>query len=295
MATNKDATWEVVDGVQRLSTLLHFVGEPDLLGVVGKKDPLKLQELTKLTYLNEQTFALLPRSVQLQFLLRPLKVTTLNDRSDLNVRYELFERLNTGGVKLHPQEIRNWHFSGLTLRSQLKTLSVDVDFRNVVILRGTEQTEALYEECILRFFAFLDRYQEFGHLVDRFLTDYAKDKNAKGVEVGKIAVFHETMKFLSAELPDGVFRNRRSTPLNLYEAVAVGTALVVLAKKPPKTGVLVGLLNDPQLEKFTKGGTNSRAMVAGRIEPFAMPLPSNAVVHPHSARDRSVSYKRTTS
>jgi len=52
------------------------------------------------------TFADLPRSIQTQFTLRPLRVTTLNDKSDLEVRYKLFDRLNTGGIKLHPQEIR---------------------------------------------------------------------------------------------------------------------------------------------------------------------------------------------
>lgn len=96
MATNKDGTWEVVDGVQRLSTLLHFGGDQALVSLVGRKQPLGLTGLRKLGTLNGKRLADLPKSVQLSFMLRPLRVTTLNDRSDMDVRYELFERLNTG-------------------------------------------------------------------------------------------------------------------------------------------------------------------------------------------------------
>jgi hypothetical protein len=251
--------------LERHCTLLHFVGDPEQLNLVGRKAALKLKDLTKLTNLNGQTFALLPTSVQLQFLLRPLKVTTLNDRSDLNVRYELFERLNTGGVKLHPQEIRNCIFRG-PLRGQLKTLASETHFRKVVIMRTNEQAQALYEECVLRFFAFLERYQMFGHLVTRFLTDFSKDRNDKGIEPANVKLFHQTMKFIASELPQGIVRSMTSTPLNLYEAISVGTALCFLSGNAPKTGELAKLLRDPKLNRFTSGGTNSRPMVVGRIE-----------------------------
>ena len=45
------------------------------------------------------------KPVQLQFQLKPLKVTTISDKSDLKIRFDLFERLNTGGVSLTAQEI----------------------------------------------------------------------------------------------------------------------------------------------------------------------------------------------
>ena len=112
MATNVDGTWEVVDGVQRISTLLHFVGGAKLLKKIGKKEPLKIVGLQKLTALNDLSFEGLPQPQQFQFQTRPLRLTALNDKSDPIVRYDLFERLNTGGVSLHPQEIRNCVFRG---------------------------------------------------------------------------------------------------------------------------------------------------------------------------------------
>jgi hypothetical protein len=265
MATNKDGTWEVVDGVQRLSTLLHFASNSNSIALIGRKRPLVLRGLSKLTALNDMALQDLPRSVQLNFMLRPMRVTTLNDRSDLDVRYDLFERLNTGGVKLHHQEIRNCVFRG-KVREQLKELSRDANFRKVVRIQKSEQTEAIYEECVLRFFAFLDRYTEFGHLVDKFLTDYAKDKNAKGFGSDRIKLFEKTMAFLAAEIPGGIVRNRKNTPLNLYEAIAVGTAIVIESGNQPKQQVVKNLLTDKGLERFTQGGTNTKPMVSGRIE-----------------------------
>lgn len=133
-------------------------------------------------------------------------------------------------------------------------------------IRQSEQAEPLYEESVLRFFAFLHGYKTFTHLVDRFLTDFAKDTNAKGVPSSKVEIFEKTMEFIAGELPKGIVRNRTTTPLNLYEAIAVGTALVFEAGKQPKPGLLNALLQDQGLQKFTQGGTNSKAMVVGRIE-----------------------------
>jgi len=46
MATNKDGTWELVDGLQRISSLLHFAGAPESLGgTISKEEPLILEGL----------------------------------------------------------------------------------------------------------------------------------------------------------------------------------------------------------------------------------------------------------
>jgi hypothetical protein len=130
MAANRDGTWEVVDGVQRLSTLVHFCGDSASLKRIDRTAPLELTDLKKLTAFNGKTFEALPKPTQLNFLLRPVRVTTLNDKSDSAVRYDLFERLNTGGVKLHPQEIRNCVFRG-DFRDTLKNLADDANFQKV--------------------------------------------------------------------------------------------------------------------------------------------------------------------
>ena len=76
------------------------------------RDPLRIEALEKLSELNGATFSSLPDSLKLQFSLRPIKVITLSDKSDLGVRFDLFERLNTGGVALTNQEIRACIYRG---------------------------------------------------------------------------------------------------------------------------------------------------------------------------------------
>jgi hypothetical protein len=268
MATNQDATWEVVDGVQRISTLVHFVGEDRLITKIGKTAPLVLRGLTKLTSFQGQTFVTLPRALQLQFSLRPVRVTTLNDKSDFSVRYDLFERLNTGGVELHPQEIRNCVFRG-PFKDLIKRLSTNEDFRHVVLLRDSEQQTAEYEECVLRFFAFFEKYTEFEHSVVQFLNDYMIERNRVPPDQELVTLFERTMSLLAGQFPRGIARGRTTTPLNLYEAVAVGTGLAV--QRSGGDGALPldrlpGIVSSPGLRRFTQGGTNSRRMVTGRIE-----------------------------
>ncbi|MGY3485700.1 hypothetical protein ACVW1C_003583 [Bradyrhizobium sp. USDA 4011] len=268
MAVNAaDGSWEVVDGVQRLSTILHFHGNPGNLQKIGRSEPLRLTGLDKLSNLNGLTFADLPAPVRTGFLNRPMRVTTLNDRSDFNVRFDLFERLNTGGVGLHQQEIRNIVYRG-EFKNLLRQLSQNADLRAVLKLsRGSRdaQMSAEYEEAVLRFFAFVEGYEDFDHSVRDFLNRYMLDYAANGPSQDLIDLFANTLAFVRQELPRGIIRGRDSTPINLYEAVVVGTALALQQGKP-RAGVLPQLLNDSNLKGYTSQGTNSRAMVRRRIE-----------------------------
>jgi hypothetical protein len=265
MATNKDSSWEVVDGVQRLSTLIRFCGDEALrLKVLQSRDALQLENLEKLTEFNGKTFLDLPKSIQLAFQTRPIRVTTLNDKSDLSVRFDLFERLNSGGVKLKPQEIRNCVYRG-PFNDTLKTLAQNASFRQSVRLAQDDQTNGTYEELVLRFFAYLQRYEQFGHSVLKFLNEYMEHANKHQPAPHVIDLFDRTFVFVAAELPNGIVRARAITPFNLYEAVSVGIALVLQAGGEPRAGVLATLMNNDELRDLTSGGTNSRRAVVDRI------------------------------
>lgn len=266
MATNLDSTWEIVDGVQRLGTLAHFFGSKALLEKIKKETPLEIVGLEKLQSLNDRTFDDLPKSIQLMFSTRPIRVTVLNDKSDLSVRFDLFERLNTGGISLTNQEIRNCVFRG-PYNDALKGLTLNTDFASVLRLKPGDQNNGTPEEFILRFFAFLDKYNDFDHSVKGFLNDYMKENASKQLPARSLTLFKETFRLLHAALPKGIVKGDRAiTPVNLYEAIAVGTALALKTNKKISHAKLKALLNDPELRKYTVGGTNSKRMVVGRIE-----------------------------
>lgn len=264
MATNTDSTWEVVDGVQRICTIAHFIGSKDLLAIVKRPEPLRIIGLEKIPALDNLAYDDLPSTLQLMFGTRPVRVTVLNDKSDSNVRFDLFERLNTGGIILSPQEIRNCVYRG-PFNDTIKELSKEADFVAVTNLQPADEKNGTREEMVLRFFAFLNNYGNFEHSVKGFLNDYMKANANTPVSDKEIQLFKKTFHFLRKELPSGIVRgNRKVTPINLYEAISVGVALSIKAGKTPKKAAK--LLNDTQLRKLTTGATNSKKMVAGRIE-----------------------------
>ncbi|EMI49792.1 hypothetical protein C405_09530 [Stenotrophomonas maltophilia AU12-09] len=265
MATNADSTWEIVDGVQRLGTIAHFSGRPDLLRKVIKNEPLKITGLDKLSALNGQAIEDLPKPLQLMFNTRPMRVTVLNDKSDQGVRFDLFERLNTGGISLTNQEIRNCVFRG-PFNEDLKRLSSHASFLSSVKIKSGDQRNGTLEEFVLRFFAFFDSYVEFDHSVKDFLNEYMKSRASGRLGSVEERLFKDTFDVISQHLPHGIVRGQRVTPVNLFEGVAVGVALAIKSGRPVHPARLAGLLGDSNLRKFTTGATNSKKAVVGRIE-----------------------------
>lgn len=268
MATNKDSTWEVIDGLQRLTTLVNFIGTEEQIvsnNPNGKK--LRLSGLEKLNSINGMKFEELPKALQLMFLTRPIKVTVLNDRSDFGVRYDLFERLNTGGITLHPQEIRNCIFIG-EFNDFLKTCSQNPDFRAVIKLSTDAERSGSLEELALKFFAYYERHTKFVHSVEGFLNEYMSDKTAVFKNKKKLKeIFELTFKTLKEKLPDGIVRQIRknTTPLVLFEAISVGVAIAIDEGKNINAKKLHLLMNSEQLKLLTTGATNSRKMLIDRI------------------------------
>ena len=267
MAANKDGTWELVDGVQRLSTLIQFAGTQEARAKLGLPEPLVLDALEKLSGFNGMMFAHLPQSLQLQFQHRPIKVVTLSDKSDLVVRFDLFERLNTGGVTLTNQEIRACLYHG-EFNVFLETMARTKDFMNIVKLTQAQQKDGTREECVLRFFAFFYRYRSFVHSVVDFLNDYMKSASKNFRYADNERLFLDTFKNLSAALPNGIVRSqtRKLTPLNLFEAVAVGAALALKHSGKITTTDVTRWIRSKELSRLTTGGTNNPTMVTGRIE-----------------------------
>jgi uncharacterized protein with ParB-like and HNH nuclease domain len=263
MAANGDGTWELIDGVQRLSSVISYAGTKEARDKTKLYSILSLSNLTKLTMFNLKKFEELPKTVQLDFLLKPLKITTLSDKSDMMVRFDLFERLNTGGVALSNQEIRSCVYRG-DFNDFLKKLSDNPDFKKVVKLTKSQQTDATREEFILRFFSFYYNYKLFDHSVVDFLNNFMSEATKKFDYKQAEKIFIKTFATLKA-LPNGITLNRTTTPTNLFEGVAVGAALAL------KTGNQLSLknfdwLNDPELRNATVGATNSKLKVKKRIE-----------------------------
>lgn len=260
--------WEVVDGLQRLLSLTNFLGDSETRAVarLHGRPPLRLTGLEILQRLEGLTAAELPADVRSGLEDRPVKVIVLNDKSDLQVRFDLFERLNTGGVRLTDHEVREAVYMGEFV-DLLTELAQSKDFRTVVNFPEQRLRDGTPQDYVLRFFAFKDRYTEFEHSVKEFLNNYCRDAalNPKLDERRKI--FSRSFSMLAEIFPNGLRRGRQSTtPVNLYEAVSVGVALALEQDPDLSAPSSVAWVESSQLRELTTGATNDRRRVVGRIE-----------------------------
>ena len=271
MATNvaedEGTSWEVVDGLQRLLSLTNFLGDPATREVARLKGkPLRLSGLEILEAMDGFTAEELPADLRSGLEDRPIKVIVLNDKSDLQVRFDLFERLNTGGVKLTDHEVREAVYMGEYVNLLTELAETDV-FKRVVLLPKSREIDGTPQDYVLRFFAFHDRYKKFDHSVKDFLNDYCRDAALDPQLDERRELFLRTFDLLARTYPHGIRRRRQgTTPVNLYEAVSVGAALAMAEE--PSVGVPSDLrwIDDEELREFTTGATNDRRRVTGRVE-----------------------------
>lgn len=269
VAANKDGSWEVVDGLQRISTIIHFLSSADdtrALKSIGKSEPLRLSNsLSELTKFQDKTFSELPVPMQLAFAKRYIRVTALSDKSDRRVRYELFERLNNGGVALTPQEVRACVYRG-SFAKLIGKLTKNNDYQGLLKLQKKRQNDGTREELVLKFFAYLNGREKFDGNVQEFLNDFMEKQSNKDDFTPQQDLFNNVVKSIARIHAGPVLREGyHSTPLNQFEAILVAAGeLITEGKdlKKPKNG----WLNDAQLVSASTKGTNTPAMLRTRIE-----------------------------
>lgn len=264
-ATNEDGSWEVVDGLQRISTLIHFASESKAqLTEIGKTNHLVLRELKKLSEFNGVAYADLPPALKFTFTKRGLGVTALSDKSDQQARFDTFERLNRGSVELSKQEVRACIYDG-PFNSLLRKLAENHDFRELVKLQEKNQENATHEELVLKFFAYYHNRDAFTGAVHDFLNAYMEDNRYSfDLEVGEKR-FNAVVSALKSIIGGPLLRrNTPVTPQNELEAVMVASADVLDRTEriatPPR-----GWLDDPELVEASTGATNTRQKLSDRI------------------------------
>ncbi|WP_368930466.1 DUF262 domain-containing protein [Achromobacter xylosoxidans] len=217
VATDVSGKWEVIDGVQRLSTIFEFMGEltgprADDSEDLERKPPLVLSATKHLPELEDATYASLDQALRLEFKRTRLDVKVLSrDSSGRNTgKFDLFERLNTYGQPLSPQELRNCVLVSLNAQMfrWLKDLSEDQNFRNCTILSDTQLLERYDMDLALRFIALRDvKGSEIGD-VHEFLRDRMEDIALdSGYDFDREQeIFEEVFEFLDAAVGSNAFR-----------------------------------------------------------------------------------------
>ncbi|MGM0478497.1 MAG: DUF262 domain-containing protein [Bacteroidota bacterium] len=163
VAQRSDGIWDVVDGLQRLSTIFEFIG---LLKDADDKPvtPLQLEDTKFLPSLNRKVWGTGDEEssfseIQKRYFKRSrLNFVIIQKESDSSSKYELFQRLNTGGSSLTPQEVRNCFLimSDDRYFERLKELSEYEPFINTINISDKNIEEQYDKELVSRFLVLKD-------------------------------------------------------------------------------------------------------------------------------------------
>lgn len=209
---------EILDGAQRIQTLHEFVN-----------NDFALKDIERLDLLNDYLFCELPTEQQNKFLDRSLRMVVLPETVPLQVRLDMFERINTGSDILQKSEIRKGAYSGAFYDFVIECANSEL-FIELCPISAKKLKRMEAEELILRFFAYSEKYSEFKHSVSGFLNDFLKEKNEIGFDEALYkSQFNLMLSYVSRNFVGGFAKTEgaKTTPRVRFEAISVGVNLAI--------------------------------------------------------------------
>lgn len=260
----------VIDGQQRILSIVYFLegyfkGE----NVQGRRQVFRLTGLDKRSPFANLRYEDLPENAQRKLrssVLRAINIKQLSPNNENTSIYHIFERLNTGGTPLKPQEIRNCVFRG-ELVSAMRKLNKDKNWRKILGKAG-EDAHQKDVELILRIFAlsangwklYEKPMKEYLNLAMRFNRDGDSDKVKKFV-----TRFSKVTAHVVEQLGETPFHLRG--PLNSSALDAVLCILIDNANSIPKdlANRYRELLKNKEFRQATYYGTSDVAVLHSRF------------------------------
>ncbi|MEG4629767.1 DUF262 domain-containing protein [Microcoleus sp. AR_TQ3_B6] len=293
-----DGVWDVVDGVQRLSTIYEFVGI--LKKNEAEKDeeennnaePVALQKTTYLASLEGKKWDdpndkdnSLTQTQRLLIKRSKIAVNIVEKESDKMIKYELFQRLNTGGSVATPQEVRNCILLMLNqdLYQLMRSLADYESFKKCTALSDKLYEEQYDMELVLRFILLFDRdeksVKKLGGDIHVFLTYEMRERASnKKLDYHHIeTAFKKTFDLLNETTGDDSFKRYKSEQkrflggflLSAYEVVALGIGYNY--KNLPQTNQISdrikSIWSHPTYKKWSGAGVNAAIRL-----PYLVPL-----------------------
>lgn len=306
VSEDKDGLWELVDGLQRVSTFISFFGEldtnvtdfqyfvnpteesdeidgeiqeEDVSGIAEDEDSINVHnkwELKKgglLKSLEGFNIDTIPNSLKINLKRAVCRVEILRGESNVSMKYELFKRLNSGGSKLTPQEIRNAIYRGTDPKLNELTLELSQHplFVKLTGLSIMKRQELYDQELVLRFIAFYNNIESVNENTENFLNNFMEDYvSGKTIDLDFYkSIFIETLGLIDNLGNEKIFRNTRNlfVPAE-FEGITVSIAQNIEKYRENSELLLqkINLLkNDADFRRFSGSASNSKSRIRTRL------------------------------
>ncbi len=207
-AEDENGTYEVVDGHQRLHSIWRYL-----------KGDFSLRTLTELKQHKGLRFLRLPPGTQRDLQRRTIRCVVFSRESDRDLKFDVFERLNTNAVSLNAQELRNCIYRG-QLNVLLKELVLEPEFRRAL---GRRQPDPRMRdhELVLRFLALDSEIRRYKPPLKKVLNNFMETNRAMdpaAVEAMR-ASFVSTIRSVTAVFGGAAFRRIGATGARLDDNV----------------------------------------------------------------------------
>lgn len=298
VAEDKNGVWELVDGLQRISTFISFFGQlnddltqitvseeqsaDDFEDIESESEDVEglrlwnkwvLEAGGLIKSLKGHTIDTLPNKYRINLKRAVCRVEILRGESNIEMKYELFKRLNSGGSNLTPQEIRNAIFRGVSsdVNELLLSLSQESDFKYLTGLSDQKKQELYDQELVLRFIALLDNAQKVNNNLEQYLDKYMEEAVESSDFCGEKyrELFLATLSLIKGVGDQSVFRNSKNffVPA-LFEGITIGVAQNIekyrLDSELLKSKIQQ-IKDDNDFKKYSGSASNSRSRIRNRL------------------------------
>jgi hypothetical protein len=240
VAQAESGAWDVVDGVQRISTILQFQGvlkddDGELVSPLVLQATKLLPSLEGKVWESADPVQSLTSAQRLDFKRAKLDLKIIQRESSAESKYDLFQRLNSYGAPATRQEVRSCILISINrdFYDWLKKLATSEAFIKTISLSERLISEQYNFELALRFLVFrrmdADRIASMGNLGDFLTEETSASAQSKTYDRdGEEIAFRQTFEFLAEAGGDDVFR-RWNSQKQRFEGAFLNTAFEVIA------------------------------------------------------------------
>lgn len=266
---NDEDQLEIIDGQQRIMSVKYFFdgyfGDPDNQ---GRRQIFKLKGLSERSDYNGKTFdELSPRDQRRlhNTSLRAIHIKQLKPSLRNDSVFHIFQRLNTGGTQLKPQEIRNAVYRG-NIVDELKDLNTDENWRKILGITSADKNQKDLE-IVLRLFSLFKCWQDYEKPMLKYLNNQM-DQNRK-FDSSRAAEFKKRFPEVAKLVANTLSRPFR--PRSVINAAMLEGIMIALLEDSSISSAQLKqkyetLSKDANFEKHLRGATTDTLTVKERIK-----------------------------